>query len=160
MVLFQTQSKNLLLAACAVVFTGCSSTSDHPQQAELPLIEQIAQCDVSESALAFEKKIIAEHGFKRLTKNTYTPVVGEALTGHEVLIINLEDAGNKIYVSGKPSELAHHLKPRFPTLTCANNSCQAKINNEQTLYIYQATTKKAKDTTVIECTNPELAKES
>lgn len=149
----------LLSVALPLLFIGCANV-EKPQSETppLPLIQQIAQCDVSESALAFEKQISAEHGFRRFTKNSYRPVVGEELSGHEVRIINLEPTGNKIYVAGKPSEMAHHLKPFYPNLSCLEDRCQAQINAAQTLYIYLAEVKKAKDTTVIECTKPELAK--
>lgn len=149
----------LSLLALPLLFGGCASVEEKPQEVvKLPPIQQIAQCDVTEDALAFEKQITAEHGFKRFTKNSYIPVVGETLIGHEVRIINLEPTGNKIYVAGKPSEMAHHLKPFYPNMSCLDDHCQAQINSTQTLYIYLAEVKKAKDTTVIECTKPELAK--
>lgn len=150
--------KRLGLALILLWLAGCATADkvDKPRP-ELTAIQQIAQCDVNESALAFEKQITAEHGFKRFTKNSYIPVIGETLLGHEVRIINLEPTGNKIYVAGKPSEMAHHLTPFYPNLSCIDNHCQAQINQTQTLYIYFAEAKKAKDTTVIECTKPELA---
>lgn len=151
--------KRLWLLVLPLLFIGCASVEEKQEEVvQLPLIQQIAQCDVTPSALEFEKQIMAEHGFKRFTKNSYTPVVGETLMGHEVRIINLETTGNKIYVAGQPSEMAHHLKPFYPSLSCLEDRCQAQINDTQTLYIYLAEAKNAKNTTVIECTKPELAK--
>ncbi len=131
------------------LLTGCISTNT----VKTPDMLRLAMCSADKETADFEQEIYAEHGFKRFTKNTYKPVIERTLLGHQVRVINLEPTGNIIYVSGTPQELGNHFKSYvLPTLECSDKTCQGKINENQTIHIYKAKTKKTKDTTVIECT--------
>lgn len=114
--------------------SGCAST---PQQQFINLtdIQAVSLCQVNEQALEIEQKITAEHGFKRFAKNTYRPIVEQLLFGHQVRVINLEPTATKVYVAGNPLEFGHHFSALIPNISCANNSCQAPINEQQTLHI-------------------------
>ncbi len=133
-----------LLSACTLSAQAPAITDD---------MQLLALCQSSEHSVSLESKIRAEYGFKRFAKNTYRPIVEQRLFGHEVRVIEITDTGNKLYVAGNPLEFGHHFKSRLlPELACESNTCQAPLGNGQSLFIYKINQKKAKDTTVIECT--------
>lgn len=141
----------------AVLFiSGCASLERTSKYTDM---QSIALCQVDKKARAAEKKITAEYGFKRFAENTYRPVLDHSLFGHEIRVIELGEKGNKLYVAGNPKEFGHHFGWIMNDVKCENNSCQAPIGKDQTLHIYKARNKKAKDTVVVECTKPTLANE-
>lgn len=121
---------------------------------DLTPMEATSLCQDNEQTRAIKEKITAEHGFKRFSKNTYRPVTEQYLFGHAVRVVELKPQMNKLYVAGNPSEFEHHFRQVIPEITCIKHSCQAPINDLQTLHIYKAKTRKSKDTTVVECTHP------
>ncbi len=142
----------VLLGLGAVCLSACTLNTAKP-----PVImddmQLLALCRSSAQSVSLESKIRAEYGFKRFAKNTYRPIVEQRLFGHEVRVIEIADTGNKLYVAGNPLEFGHHFKTTLlPELACESNTCQAPLENEQSLFIYKVNQKKAKDTTVIECT--------
>lgn len=141
-----------LLSCSASLLGGCVLTnSEQPQLTEM---ESIALCRSDEQAIQAEKKITAEYGFKRFAEGTYRPVLDHYLFGHEIRVIELGEKSNKIYAAGNPREFGHHFGWLLKEVTCEAGSCQALITENQTLHIKKVNLKKAKDTTVIECTKP------
>lgn len=120
-------------------------------------MQQVILCQHSDASIRIESKIKAEYGFKRFAKNTYRPVVEQHLFGHQVRVVEISDSGNKLYVAGNPLEFGHHFRQLLPHISCETNACQAPLGNGQSLFIYKANHRKAKDTTVIECTKMPVA---
>lgn len=152
----------LLLPFSMVVLEGCASSKNTDQNtpqknnANKPVvleeIESLVLCKQNDQGITIESKVKAEYGFKRFAKNAFRPIASQRLFGHEVRVVEFSEDGNKIYVAGNPLEFGHHFKPLLPDITCADNTCQAPLDNGQSLLIYKAKLKKSKDTTVIECT--------
>lgn len=134
-----------------LLLAGCTMNNSQIIQ-PLDDIESIALCQSTEQAANYEKKITAEHGFKRFAHHTYRPLLKQRLFGHRVRVITLDPNKNTLYVAGDPLEFQHHFSTVLQNIVCANSTCQATINEQQTLYIHKPLTKKAKKTTVIECT--------
>ncbi len=122
-------------------------------------MQSIALCKESKQAQQTEAKITAEYGFRRFAENTYRPVLEYRLFGHEVRVIELNPTNNKLYVAGSPPELGYNFKALLPSIVCENNTCQAPLGDSRTLSIYKFKNKKAKDTTVVECSKPLRAPE-
>ncbi|PIE44613.1 MAG: hypothetical protein CSA45_06130 [Gammaproteobacteria bacterium] len=142
----------VFLGLSAAWLSACTLTAAQPP-AITDDMQLLALCRSSAQSVSLESKIRAEYGFKRFAKNTYRPIVEQRLFGHEVRVIEITGTGNKLYVAGNPLEFGHHFKTRLlPELACESNTCQAPLGNGQSLFIYKINQKKAKDTTVIECT--------
>ncbi len=133
---------------------GC--VSNNYKVSKLTDMQSIALCQTDEQALQVEKRITAEYGFKRFSKKTYRPMLEQSLFGHRIRVVELGTVENKLYIAGNPKEFEHHFGLLLKNISCEKNSCQAPINDEQTLHIYKVNLKKAKDTTVIECTKPKV----
>ncbi len=139
------------IAALAVLgLGGCANnvTSTPP----LTDMQAVALCRNSEQALQTEKKVTAEYGYRQFAPDAYRPRLEQQLFGHQIRVIEIKPNINKLYVAGHLSEFAHHFRQLLPDLTCEGNACQAPLANEQSLIIYKPKIKKAKNTTVIECT--------
>ncbi len=143
----------ILLGFFILQLTGCITTPKN-LTSKLQDMESIALCHTDEQALDVEKRIMAEYGFKRFAKNTYRPVVDATLFGHKIRVIELGKEQNKVYVAGNPKEFGHHFTWLLTDVSCDEKSCQAPINDGQTLHIYKFKLRKTKDTTIIECTKP------
>ncbi len=144
------QYQSLIVCLSVVLLGGCSSV----KTIQYSDMESLALCQSDEQAQKMEKRITAEYGFKRFAKNTYRPVIPTTLFGHEVRVIELKEKTNKLYVAGNPKEFGHHFKWLLGEVSCDKKTCQAPIDKDKTLRIYNFKLKKAKDTTVIECTKP------
>ncbi len=138
------------IAALAVLgLSGCANLNDsHP----LTDMQAIALCRGDAQALETEKKITAEYGYRQFAANAYRPQLEQQLFGHQIRVIEVNSTMNKLYVAGHLSEFAHHFGQILPDLVCEENDCQAPLSNGQSLIIYKPKIKKAKNTTVIECT--------
>ena len=147
---FSQASIAAALSAVAMLLTGCATTTQTISAKDD--MEQLALCQTSDQSISIESKIKAEYGFRRFAEDTYKPVLEYRLFGHEVRVIELGETMNKIYAAGNPLEFGHHFQTLLPEISCEDNTCQAPIGTEQSLFIYKADSKKTKDTTVIECT--------
>lgn len=140
-----------------LLLTGCSL---HNSQivGELTDMQSFALCQTTDQAKNQKEKILAEYGFKRFAKNTYRPLLKQRLLGHEIRVITIEPNKHKLYVAGNPKEFQHHFSYTLKGIECKNNICQAKIDDFTQLHMHKPKIKKAKDTTVIECTRTPPAK--
>ncbi|MPV85897.1 hypothetical protein [Ostreibacterium oceani] len=120
-------------------------------------MESIALCQLSAQAIQTEADIINEIGYKRFAKDSYRPTQHQQLFGREIRVITLNETGNKLYVAGEPPAFASSFQDITAAIDCQNDTCQALINPNQTLYIYKTESKNSTQTTVIECSKPELA---
>ncbi len=128
---------------------GCAVDSDAGQLTDM---QSIALCRSDQQAQETEKRITAEYGFKSFAKIAYRPMLDQSLFGHKIRVVELSAERNKLYAAGNPREFGHHFGLIIKDVSCDRKSCQAPINAEQTLHIYSVHLKKAKDTSVIECT--------
>lgn len=144
--------RTMLLFSVLLTLSACTLTNSSNITTQLDEMQSIALCQHDELALRAEEKITAEYGFKRFAKNTYRPVLEHRLFGHDIRVVELGDHYNKLYAAGNPHEFGHHFTWILKSVHCQKDSCQAPINDTQTLHIYKPAIKKAKDTTVIECT--------
>lgn len=149
------QSQLSVALLSVLLLNGCAFS--HYRTSQFTDMERIALCQGDKKTQAIEKKITAEYGFKRFTKDTYRPVLDRYLFGHQVRVIELGKQRNKLYVAGNPREFGHHFKWLLKEVNCDKKGCQAPLSQKQTLHIYKINLKKAKDTTVIECTKPPSA---
>lgn len=136
----------------SLFLAGCSLNNSQITTSSLTDMQSIALCQSTKQAAEQEKKIIAEYGFKRFARQTYRPQLKQRLFGHEIRIVSIEPTKNILYVAGNPLEFQHHFSAVLDNIVCANDTCQASIDEQKTLYIHKPSTKKSKDTTVIECT--------
>lgn len=152
--LFNLLLKPQQIIGLSVVFSlsGCTLTNFHSNS--LSDMQSLALCRSGEQAQQAEKRVTAEYGFRRFAKNTYRPILEQCLFGHEIRVIELGEQRNKLYVAGNPREFGHHFRLLLKEVNCDEKSCQALLPDNQTLHIYKVGLKKAKDTTVIECTKP------
>lgn len=151
MKLHQHRFLTLLLGLPIIGLGGCAAFNTD-KTPELDEMQMIALCKQDDQGITIESKIKAEYGFKRFAENTYRPVIERRLFGHKVHIIEFSDEGNKIYAAGDPLEFGDHFKWLLSNVMCAGSTCQAPLDNGQSLLIYKAKVKKSKNTTVIECT--------
>lgn len=138
----------LAVLATGLFLTGCASNI---KPMTLTDMQAFALCRPNQQAQDTEKAIMAEYGFKKFAKNTYSPVIEKRLLGHKIRLIVINDRFNILYVSGEPEEFKHHFAYLLKEITCNNGICNAPINKEQTLKFYKAKIKKSKYTTVLEC---------
>lgn len=159
---FERLSLALGLVCTFLIVGGC--VADTPPRhsmihaTALEEMEALALCRQDDQGVTIESKIKAEYGFKRFAENTFRPVVERRLFGHEVRVVEFTNSGNKIYAAGNPLEFGHHFKWLLSDLTCVDNTCQAPLDDGQSLLIYKVQLKKSKDTAVIECTKPITSK--
>ncbi len=147
-----------LVSISGVLFLSSCATYNN-KYSNLEKTTQLALCVATPEMLEFERNILIERGFRRVSKNSFAPVIAQNIFGHKIRVINLESKFTKIYVSGNPVELEYNFKRIVPSISCENNSCQATINNKQTLHIYKSKARKTKDTSIIECTKIEKQEE-
>lgn len=140
--------KNATLLLLGILASGCTSNIIPLQLTDM---EAFALCRDTEQGKNTEKAIKAEYGFKRFNDNTYSPVVDKTLVGHKIRMVIINDKFNILYVTGEPSQFAHHFQYLLKEIQCENEMCQAPINKAQTLKFYKAKIKKSKYTTVMEC---------
>ncbi|PID63655.1 MAG: hypothetical protein CR974_01475 [Gammaproteobacteria bacterium] len=140
--------------ALIILGLGGCATDHNPIRAKLTEIESLALCQDDAQGEMIASKVRAEYGFKRFADNAFRPVLAHKLFGHELRVIELSEAGNKLYVAGNPSELAYNFRRLLPELSCEQAACQAPLDNGKNLLLYKANVKKSKDTTVVECTRP------
>ncbi len=155
-----------LLGLFVSLLSGCASNEVEVTKPQLDEMESLILCKDDAQGVTIISKVKAEYGFKRFAKNTYRPVLERRLFGHDVRVIEFSEDSTKVYAAGTPAEFVYNLKDLLPDITCEKDTCQAPLENGQSLLVYKPGGKKnqpirhklkakrVKDTTILECTRP------